>query len=275
MARRGKLKVPVSQVERVNGERFRHARNAGYAEDVARNPDPALHEGLIRKHSGRLAVRFRVPIEEARHEIMIQWWRWAQRYDPKRVRWSTYFHSHVLRQAMEQMLRAAGWGRCSVPGNGKKGFHSSLKRPPPVLMGRVVSRHAERGSGEWAEPLGGFRLTREARGGGGGGGDGRPDVGDLVADRVGREEARERVAVMLEALGEVERSIVELRLRGLTLEEIGEHVGLTRERVRQVQDGAMRKMARWEEAPQDETARREVVKTWGRKYGSGKRRRVV
>ena len=46
----------------------------------------------------------------------------------------------------------------------------------------------------------------------------------------------------LARLNERERGILEARLKGATLEEVGPHFGITRERVRQIQNKTLRLM---------------------------------
>lgn len=205
------------------GTKGTHARNAAYSEDVARNPDPKLHEGLIRKHSGRLAVSLGLSIEDARAEIMVQWWKYAQRYDPGRTRWSTYFHSHVLRQARDQILLHHGWMRTSVPSQtAKKGSSTRIARRPMVTMGMVVNRRPERG--EWRE-----RAGRDVRAG----------------DELRME--REWLAGAMRDLEPRERVVIEMRMQGFTLREVAVVVKTTRERVRQVQNQVMEKLRGWAE----------------------------
>jgi RNA polymerase primary sigma factor len=98
-------------------------------------------------------------------------------------------------------------------------------------------------------------LSASAPTGRGGGERSAPDVEDLLAGLPSREEAgvlgeydREALAHALEyALTERERHILEMRY-GLageephTLETIGERIGLTRERVRQIENQALHKL---------------------------------
>ena len=87
------------------------------------------------------------------------------------------------------------------------------------------------------------------------------ELGDFVADETGEEpyEAamehlqREDVQRALNALPERERQVIELRygLRGhepLTLEEVGRAFGLTRERVRQIENNTLKKLKQLPEA---------------------------
>jgi RNA polymerase primary sigma factor len=86
-------------------------------------------------------------------------------------------------------------------------------------------------------------------------------LGDFVADLTTEEPfdtaleslQREDVRKALNALPERERRVIELRygLRGhepLTLEEVGRALGVTRERVRQIETNTLRKLKRLPEA---------------------------
>ena len=85
--------------------------------------------------------------------------------------------------------------------------------------------------------------------------DGEDSLGDMVEDRseTTPEEAmdilvrREEVKELLESLNDRERQVIQLRYglgdsRTHTLEEIGERLGVTRERVRQIEARAMEKL---------------------------------
>lgn len=85
--------------------------------------------------------------------------------------------------------------------------------------------------------------------------DGEDSLGDMVADKSGDspEDAmnilvqREEVRELLETLTDREREVIRLRYgldggRSHTLEEIGEKLGVTRERIRQIETRAMEKM---------------------------------
>jgi RNA polymerase primary sigma factor len=87
------------------------------------------------------------------------------------------------------------------------------------------------------------------------------ELGDFVADETGEEpyEAaterlqREDIQRALDALPERERQVIELRygLRGhepLTLEEVGRAFGVTRERVRQIENNTLKKLKQLPEA---------------------------
>lgn len=85
--------------------------------------------------------------------------------------------------------------------------------------------------------------------------EGEDSLGDMVADKStdSPEEAmnmlvqREEVRELLETLNDREREVIRLRYgldgeRSHTLEEIGEKLGVTRERIRQIETRAMEKM---------------------------------
>jgi RNA polymerase primary sigma factor len=87
------------------------------------------------------------------------------------------------------------------------------------------------------------------------------ELGDFVADQAGEEphEAvtehlqREDIQRVLDVLPERERQVIELRygLRGhepLTLEEVGRAFGVTRERVRQIENNTLKKLKQLPEA---------------------------
>jgi RNA polymerase primary sigma factor len=87
------------------------------------------------------------------------------------------------------------------------------------------------------------------------------ELGDFVADESGEEphEAvtehlqREDIQKALDTLPERERQVIELRygLRGhdpLTLEEVGRAFGVTRERVRQIENNTLKKLKQLPEA---------------------------
>ena len=83
-----------------------------------------------------------------------------------------------------------------------------------------------------------------------------PDLGDLLENELvcypieldsSLQLLREQLDVMLEALTDRERIVVESRYglndrQRLTLEELGKSFGLTRERIRQLQERALRKL---------------------------------
>ena len=58
-------------------------------------------------------------------------------------------------------------------------------------------------------------------------------------------EAAKQVADAMRCLTESDRYVMQCRLAGLTLEEIAERRSVTRERIRQIEDRAMTKMARY------------------------------
>ena len=87
---------------------------------------------------------------------------------------------------------------------------------------------------------------------------GDAELGDLFADTTAEDPlelvdlsiARQRVRDALDVLSDRERQVLELRFGlldgsdGISLEQIGKRLGLTRERVRQLETGALRKLER-------------------------------
>lgn len=80
-------------------------------------------------------------------------------------------------------------------------------------------------------------------------------LGDFIVDdtsldmdeQIARENLHQAISQLLKALDERHRKILELRFGLLdgqerTLEDIGREIGVTRERVRQIEDGALRKL---------------------------------
>ena len=91
--------------------------------------------------------------------------------------------------------------------------------------------------------------------------------GDVVADPVAvtpedallETDSRQRVKVALSALSAREREVLELRFglgnsHGRTLQEIADRFGVTRERVRQIEKGALQRLLRAQEQPIDNGA---------------------
>jgi len=75
----------------------------------------------------------------------------------------------------------------------------------------------------------------------------RQNQEELLADRQESAILERGVAVALENLNEKERYVIERRVASespLTLQEIADHFSLSRERVRQIEDGALKKMKR-------------------------------
>lgn len=60
-----------------------------------------------------------------------------------------------------------------------------------------------------------------------------------VLEEVARRESAERLNLLLKTLPERMRTIMLMRYRGMTLEEIGAAIGVSRERVRQIESAAM------------------------------------
>ena len=82
---------------------------------------------------------------------------------------------------------------------------------------------------------------------------GRAAHGPAVFSRRDRVPSREDVQRALNALPERERQVIELRygLRGhepLTLEEVGRAFGVTRERIRQIENNTLKKLKQLPEA---------------------------
>lgn len=75
-----------------------------------------------------------------------------------------------------------------------------------------------------------------------------PLMEQLLPDRPGpagvEVDTRDRIAAALRALHPRQRLAVELRLRGLTTEEAAPHLGVTRQRVHQLQQAALGRLRR-------------------------------
>ena len=79
-------------------------------------------------------------------------------------------------------------------------------------------------------------------------------VGDLVADEaedlgadIFRAEVNSQIMSVLDTLEAREKEVIEMRYglnraNPMTLEQIGKHYGLTKERIRQIEDKALRKL---------------------------------
>jgi RNA polymerase sigma-32 factor len=75
----------------------------------------------------------------------------------------------------------------------------------------------------------------------------RQNQEELLADRQESAILEQGVATALENLNEKERFVIERRVASespMTLQEIADHFSLSRERVRQIEDGALKKMKR-------------------------------
>jgi RNA polymerase primary sigma factor len=85
--------------------------------------------------------------------------------------------------------------------------------------------------------------------------DGETSMGDLIADRTAenpianmiREANSQIIAAVFDTLAPREAEILRMRFginaeKAMTLEEVGQHYGLTRERIRQIENKAIRKL---------------------------------
>ena len=75
--------------------------------------------------------------------------------------------------------------------------------------------------------------------------DDRRNQEELLAEIQDREQLQEEIATALTSLNEKERYVIEQRVTAdtpLTLQEIADHFRISRERVRQIEEGALRKM---------------------------------
>lgn len=85
--------------------------------------------------------------------------------------------------------------------------------------------------------------------------DGETNMGDLIADRTAenpianmiREANSQIIATVFDTLAPREAEILRMRFginaeKAMTLEEVGQHYGLTRERIRQIENKAIRKL---------------------------------
>lgn len=75
----------------------------------------------------------------------------------------------------------------------------------------------------------------------------RQNQEELLADRQQTVMLEQGVASALESLNEKERFVIEQRVaceEPMTLQEIADHFSISRERVRQIEEGALKKMKR-------------------------------
>lgn len=101
-----------------------------------------------------------------------------------------------------------------------------------VRLQREVSLDAEVRTGEGLTVLDGLA-------------DQRPNQEDRLAEYQEQEQLRRHVAAVVSGLGEKERFVVSRRVAAdepMTLQEIADHFGISRERVRQIEGNALRKV---------------------------------
>lgn len=75
--------------------------------------------------------------------------------------------------------------------------------------------------------------------------DQQPSQEERLAERQEQEQLRSQVAAVVDGLGEKERFVIDRRVAAdepMTLQEIANHYGISRERVRQIEENALRKM---------------------------------
>ena len=173
------------------------------------------HRGLVRLIARR-AMRYMRGIDEddAAQEAMISFMAALDTFEPSRGRFSTY--AGTLARWRLLTLRGTT-GLISLP------CQSNLPYLKPKTMARV---QRSRVIASLSAPLPGSDTR----------------VGDLIPDAAAdpaaeacRREGARLARAILEKLTERQRTVIERRLDGDTLLEIGLDIGVTRERVRQIE----------------------------------------
>ena len=207
--------------------------------------------GMVYQVAGRLerkAARYGLEKEDLTQEGMIGLQRALETFDPDRgLAFSTYAHWWVY-QCINRAISNSGLIR--VPVHARAAADAELtggpapkngKRPRSGTLERV--RNAERLSSIDAP------MTRTTATGLGV--DGEYTLGDLLvdpegvspADAVAAIEDAEQLTEVMTSLSAKERRVLEVRFwEDRTLEEVGEELGLTRERIRQIEKSCLAKL---------------------------------
>jgi RNA polymerase sigma factor (sigma-70 family) len=196
--------------------------------DDRRNESPI--DGEMIRWARAVAVRAIAPFDrrpgcagdadDVAQEILVAMISAAKRYDPTRGPFVRYFAPH-MKQFARRAARRAGQES------------GSYGRPMRAPEGRTVSIDAELRPNSWQTDGESFPMSTAIEGR-------DPDPAD-DADRLDKLRA---ISAALRRLDNRSRLVLELRLSGRILSEIGDDLGLSRERIRQIEREAIDAIAR-------------------------------
>lgn len=253
-----------------------------YLREIARIPLLAAQDELIlarrvkrndrRASSALIEANLRLVVHVAKHYVgqglaledlisegNIGLIRAVSKYDPEKgFRFSTYAHWWIKQAISRAILEGARSIRLPVYimeevmrlRRAQRQFYQDHNREPTT---REIAQHLEIADERvreliiWAERI--YSLDAPLSD------EDESTIGDIVqddhalgpAEATERDQLRREVRRMLEGLNPRERAVIELRFgladdRDHTLEEVGRHLHVTRERVRQIEERAIRKL---------------------------------
>lgn len=190
-------------------------------------PNPAEHLKLARWAVDRF-LRRRPWLEHLREDliaaVVAEFCEAARHFDAARGAWSSLAVTAAEHAILHEIRRIGG----------------PVRTPGGKRTAQTVSLDEDHGYEAEAVPAHELRLVRR---------EDMPDRPHALLDVLRAEGSTPEQAAMaaeaprlLEALGEREQDLIARRMGGETLEEIGESIGRTRERVRQIELKALRRL---------------------------------